>query len=151
MRKKMLLLILCFIVAIVIYNIYKYYDIMLQIDFNKDIYYSREWREGYRECKYYGVNNKKFDIDKYIKEWDLCYNYEYEINDDINTPMAAIEVLISMFDCKYMSGFNIYYDLNSNRWAIVPMYRNDIEYLNESMAIYIIHDDVLTFYWDGVR
>lgn len=52
---------------------------------------------------------------------------------------------------KYKTGFDIYYELKTDRWGIVPMYRSDTEYLTESMAVYTIHDNVLTLYWDRLR
>lgn len=151
MRKKILLIILIVMIFILLYKGYTYYNIMLKIDFNKDIYYADEWKEDNMNFKYYGVNYKKFDIDKFIEEYNLMHSYEFNLDNNIKTPKDVAEVLLSIGDHKYKTGFDIYYELNSNRWAIVPVYRSDIEYICDTINIFVIHNNTFTYYVDRIR
>lgn len=151
MNRKIRFVIFCLIFVVVMYFCYRYFYIMNQINFNKEMYYTTVWEYKDKKCKYYGLSNDKFNIDDYIENEKLIYSHNYDIDNSINSPKDAVKSVLSIFEGKYASGYDVHYELNSKRWVVIPIYRTDITYLAESLAIYVIDDNKLVFYWDGLR
>lgn len=152
-NKKMYIIYICLLVMLFTLIVYNKYKNSFNIQVSEQGYIS--FNVKYR---YIGTDVEKFNINKYIENQKLIPLSDYGKYDSVDTAREFANIVYNNFTTEekrwLRDGYiNVNFDQNNNLWVARTIYKDDINFIVDSMETWFINKDggVLTCYWNGLR